>query len=82
MKKMTLVLVACSALFVACKKDYTCKCTVKADIPGFGTISVDSSYVVNKTTKKKAKSNCTDTQNKLKPEVEADGGTITCAINE
>ncbi|MBL7682761.1 MAG: hypothetical protein JNK00_05335 [Flavipsychrobacter sp.] len=75
------VLIGCTMLFIACKKDYTCKCTAKIDIPGVATVSADSSYTISKTTKKNAKNNCTDTENKLKPEIQAEGGTISCAVN-
>jgi hypothetical protein len=37
MKKIALILLA-GALIASCKKDYVCKCTSTATIPGFGTV--------------------------------------------
>lgn len=80
MYSRTLVLFICSAMFVACKKDYTCKCTATLNVPGFGTISADTVYVISKTTKKKAKNTCADSDRQLKAEAQANGGTASCSV--
>jgi hypothetical protein len=62
MKKIALILLA-GALIASCKKDYVCKCTSTATIPGFGT--VDSSFTVDikKAKKKDAESKCSANEN-------------------
>ncbi len=62
MKKFLLAIICCTA-FVACKKDYTCKCTASSTVPGFGT--VDSSYTIDikKSKKKDAESKCKANEN-------------------
>lgn len=83
MKKINnyfMLLMVSSVLFMACKKDYTCKCTASVNVPGFGTISADTTYVINKTTKKKAKNTCADSEKQLKAEVEAEGGSASCSV--
>lgn len=74
------LLLSLVVLFTACKKDYTCKCTASVNVPGFGTVSADTTYVINKTTKKKAKNDCSDSEKKLKTEVEAEGGSASCSV--
>jgi hypothetical protein len=74
MKKIlgfSLVLIAASTIFVACKKDYTCTCTTK---DSSGTIA---DYTVS-TTIHSTKSKATDACTALK----ATAGTLstTCAI--
>ena len=74
-------LLLCGILFVACKKDYTCKCTASITVPGYGTFSADSSYIINKTTKKKAKSNCDETSKQLNADIQSQGGgTVSCSV--
>ncbi|MBL7683390.1 MAG: hypothetical protein JNK00_08505 [Flavipsychrobacter sp.] len=62
MKKIALFMVAAVAI-ASCKKDYVCKCTSSATIPGFGT--TDSSFTVdiNKSKKKDAESKCKANEN-------------------
>lgn len=74
------LLLSVVVLFVACKKDYTCKCTASVSVPGFGTISADTTYLISKTTKKNAKNNCSDSEKKLKAEAEAEGGSASCSV--
>jgi hypothetical protein len=39
MKKIILPIIACAAMFVACKKDRTCTCTTTSDAPGSTSVT-------------------------------------------
>ncbi len=65
MKKI-IVLIAISAFFSACKKDYTCECTTTV-----GSFSSTDKYVIKGVTKDRAKVNCVSTT------YESSGVTVT-----
>lgn len=77
-KTLLFAIFATSIIFVSCKKNYTCDCTVTIEIPIFGTTTTSSSTSI-KDTKKNAKSACTDAENQLKAEVGNDG-TASCEL--
>lgn len=82
--KRTISIICASALFsiafMACKKDYTCKCDVTLNVPGFGSVSADTSYTISKTTKKDAQNKCSDSDKELKAEAEPAGGSASCSL--
>lgn len=73
-------LALCPIAFIACKKDYNCKCSVTVNIPGLGSISADTSYTISKSTKKDAKNKCSTSDKDLKAEVEPTGGSASCSV--
>lgn len=79
MKKSTFAVLSAFALlfaFSACKKDYTCSCNV--NIPGIG--SADTTYVIEKSSKKDAESNCNNTGTQLSSTAAIVGGTASCSL--
>jgi hypothetical protein len=58
MKKYSfLLLLAAGLFFVACKKEYTCECTITQTIDGQTSVSNSTSYLYE-SSEKKARSEC------------------------
>lgn len=84
MKKNTLILLATiisALIFTACRKDYTCSCTVTLKIPNYGYVSGDSTFTFKASSKKSATNVCSDSEKQLKEQAEAANGGATCSIN-
>ncbi len=59
MKKLPILLFFCSiALFVACKKDYTCTCRATTTIAGFASDDTTYTIPLGKQKKKDAQKKC------------------------
>lgn len=77
--KLSFVIV-CVSLLASCKKDYTCKCTVNVNVPGFGASSADTTLIFEDVTKKDAKKSCDFFSTQMSTEAALLGGTGGCEL--
>lgn len=75
------IAIAFTMVIFSCKKDYTCTCTASVNVPGFGTVSADTSFTIEKVKKKDAESTCDDTEAQLKSQYQSSAdGSASCSL--
>jgi len=81
MKKYSfLLMLAIGMLFVACKKEYTCECTITQTIGGETSVSTATSYLYE-SSEKKARSECeTDVTQNIGLGGMTGSQTVTCRL--
>ena len=79
-KSIPILALIAICLFAACKKNYTCKCNVTTNLPYFGTVTADTTYTIEKSTKKNAKKKCEDSGKELNAEAQMLNGSASCSI--
>jgi len=78
--KTIAVVLLCVIGFVACKKDYKCKCSVTIDLPIVGTSSSDTTITIEKAKKKDAKSKCDGYGSDLNSQAQMLNGSASCSL--
>lgn len=80
-RTLFIVAIALVSVLGACKKDYTCKCSITIPDPfGSGSITSDTSYVISKSTKKNAKSDCSTSSTNINSSASFLGGSGSCSL--
>ncbi len=70
----------CCVVFYSCKKDYSCKCHTEITVPGFPKSTSDTTFTIEKVTKKNAKSTCSDAGSQLNASASLLNGSASCSL--